>query len=56
MDLFEKCYAFTRAEEAMAADLYPYFTPIQEVIRKQGQGQRPGNDHGRLEQLSGPHG
>jgi len=31
MDLFEKCYAFTRAEEVMAADLYPYFTPIEEV-------------------------
>lgn len=31
MDLFEKCYAFTRADEVMAADLYPYFTPIQEV-------------------------
>jgi len=31
MDLFEKCYAFTRAEEAIAAGLYPYFTPIEEV-------------------------
>jgi 8-amino-7-oxononanoate synthase len=31
MDLFDKCGAFTRAEEAMSADLYPYFTPIQEV-------------------------
>jgi 8-amino-7-oxononanoate synthase len=31
MDLFEKCYAFTRAEEAMATGLYPYFTPIEEV-------------------------
>jgi 8-amino-7-oxononanoate synthase len=31
MDLFDKCYAFTRAEEVMAADLYPYFTPIQEA-------------------------
>jgi 8-amino-7-oxononanoate synthase len=31
MDLFDKCYAFTRAEEVMSADLYPYFTPIQEV-------------------------
>ncbi len=31
MDLFEKCNTFTRAEEAMTADLYPYFTPIQEV-------------------------
>jgi 8-amino-7-oxononanoate synthase len=31
MDLFEKCNAFTRAEEALAADLYPYFTPIEEV-------------------------
>lgn len=31
MDLFEKCYSFTRAEEAQKMDLYPYFTPIQEV-------------------------
>ncbi|NOR13904.1 MAG: aminotransferase class I/II-fold pyridoxal phosphate-dependent enzyme [Candidatus Aminicenantes bacterium] len=31
MDLFEKCYNFTRAEEAMAMGFYPYFTPIQEV-------------------------
>jgi 8-amino-7-oxononanoate synthase len=31
MDLFEKCYSFTRAEEAMAMDMYPYFTPIEEV-------------------------
>ena len=31
MDLFEKCYSFTRADEAMAMDMYPYFTPIQEV-------------------------
>ena len=32
MDLFEKCYNFTRAEEVMAADMYPFFTPIQEVL------------------------
>jgi 8-amino-7-oxononanoate synthase len=31
MDLFEKCYNYTRADEAMAMDMYPYFTPIQEV-------------------------
>ena len=31
MDLFDKCFAFTRAEEVQAADLYPYFTPIQEA-------------------------
>ncbi len=31
MDLFDKCNAFTRAEDAMAADLYPYFTPIEAV-------------------------
>lgn len=31
MDLFEKCRAFTRAEETQAAGLYPYFTPIEEV-------------------------
>mgnify|MGYP001134307998 CR=1 FL=1 len=31
MDLFDKCFAFTRADEVMAADLYPFFTPIQDV-------------------------
>jgi 7-keto-8-aminopelargonate synthetase-like enzyme len=31
MDLFEKAMTFTRAEEAQAMDLYPYFTPIQEA-------------------------
>ncbi len=31
MDLFDKCLQFTRAEEYQAADLYPYFTPIQEA-------------------------
>lgn len=30
MDLFEKCYSFTRADEVKAAGLYPYFHPIQE--------------------------
>jgi 8-amino-7-oxononanoate synthase len=28
MDLFEKCYAFTRDKEAIAAGFYPYFKPI----------------------------
>ncbi|MDP2955392.1 MAG: aminotransferase class I/II-fold pyridoxal phosphate-dependent enzyme, partial [Longimicrobiales bacterium] len=32
MDLFDKCLAFTRADEFKAADLYPYFIPIQEVV------------------------
>lgn len=31
VDIFDKCHAFTRAEEAMAMGVYPYFTPIQEV-------------------------
>lgn len=31
MDLFEKCYKFTRAEEAQEMGIYPYFAPIQEV-------------------------
>lgn len=31
MDIFDKCYDFTRAEEAMSMGMYPYFTPIQEV-------------------------
>ncbi len=32
MDLFDKCNEFTRADEAISAGLYPYFTPIQEVM------------------------
>jgi len=32
VDLFDKCLAFTRADELKAADLYPYFTPIQEAV------------------------
>lgn len=32
MDLFEKCLSFTRADELKAADLYPYFTPIEEAV------------------------
>lgn len=31
LDIFAKCHAFTRAEEAIAMGVYPYFTPIQEV-------------------------
>jgi 8-amino-7-oxononanoate synthase len=31
VDIFDKCYNFTRAEEAMSMGIYPYFTPIQEV-------------------------
>lgn len=31
MSIFNKCYNFTRAEEAIELDMYPYFTPIQEV-------------------------
>lgn len=30
MDLFEKCFNFTRADEVKAAGLYPYFHPIEE--------------------------
>lgn len=30
MDLFEKCYSFTRADEVKEAGLYPYFHPIEE--------------------------
>lgn len=32
MDIFDKCLAFTRADELKAVDLYPYFTPIQEAV------------------------
>jgi 8-amino-7-oxononanoate synthase len=31
VDIFDKCYNFTRAEEAISMGIYPYFTPIQEV-------------------------
>ncbi|NOR21750.1 MAG: aminotransferase class I/II-fold pyridoxal phosphate-dependent enzyme [Candidatus Aminicenantes bacterium] len=31
MDIFDKCYNFTRADKAKAMGMYPYFTPIQEV-------------------------
>jgi len=31
VDIFDKCYSFTRADEAKAMGMYPYFTPIQEV-------------------------
>ena len=31
MDIFDKCYNFTRAEQAKAMGMYPYFTPVQEV-------------------------
>lgn len=30
MDLFDKCYQFTRADEVKAAGFYPYFRPIEE--------------------------
>jgi 8-amino-7-oxononanoate synthase len=32
VDIFDKCLAFTRADELKAADLYAYFTPIQEAV------------------------
>jgi 8-amino-7-oxononanoate synthase len=31
MSLFEKCFNYTRAEEAKRMGMYPYFTPIQKV-------------------------
>jgi 8-amino-7-oxononanoate synthase len=30
VDLFQKCYSFTRADEIIASGLYPYFRPIEE--------------------------
>lgn len=30
MDLFKKCYEFTRADEVKAMGVYPYFRPIEE--------------------------
>lgn len=32
VNIFDKCYKFTRAEEAQETGIYPYFTPIQEVM------------------------
>ncbi|UCC41690.1 MAG: aminotransferase class I/II-fold pyridoxal phosphate-dependent enzyme [Candidatus Aminicenantes bacterium] len=32
MNIFDKCYNFTRAEEVQELGMYPYFTPIQEVV------------------------
>ncbi len=29
MDLFEKCYSFTRADKVKAAGVYPYFRAIE---------------------------
>jgi 8-amino-7-oxononanoate synthase len=31
MDVFKKCYEFTRADEAKKSGLYPYFTEIEKV-------------------------
>jgi len=30
MDIFEKCYAFTTAKEAIESGIYPYFIPLNE--------------------------
>ena len=30
MDLFQKCFDFTRADEVKKSGLYPYFRPIEE--------------------------
>jgi 8-amino-7-oxononanoate synthase len=41
LDLFNKCFEFTRADEVKAAGLYPYFRPIEEnegpVVRISGK-------------------
>jgi 8-amino-7-oxononanoate synthase len=41
VDLFEKCFSFTRADEVKEAGLYPYFHPIEEnegpVVRVEGK-------------------
>lgn len=41
MDLFDKCFSFTRADEVKEAGLYPYFHPIEEnegpVVRVEGK-------------------
>jgi 8-amino-7-oxononanoate synthase len=41
VDLFEKCWSFTRADEIKAAGYYPYFRPIEEnegpVVKIEGR-------------------
>ena len=41
MDIFQKCFDFTRAEEVKAAGFYPYFRPIEEnegpVVKIEGR-------------------
>lgn len=41
MDLFKKCYEFTRADEVKAMGVYPYFRPIEEnegpVVKIEGK-------------------
>ena len=41
MDVFEKCYQFTRADEVIAAGLLPYFQTIEEnhgpVVKMEGK-------------------
>ena len=41
VDLFQKCWSFTRADEIIAAGFYPYFRPIEEnegpVVRIEGR-------------------
>ncbi|MBX3043206.1 MAG: aminotransferase class I/II-fold pyridoxal phosphate-dependent enzyme [Candidatus Kapabacteria bacterium] len=41
MDLFEKCFSYTRADEVKEVGLYPYFHPIEEnegpVVRVEGK-------------------
>jgi len=32
VSIFDKCYDFTRVEEVQEMGMYPYFTPIQEVM------------------------
>jgi hypothetical protein len=38
VDLFARCFAFTRADEVKARGLYPYFHPLEE-------NEGPGRDH-----------
>lgn len=41
VDLFQKCFEFTRADEVKASGMYPYFRPIEEnegpVVRIEGR-------------------
>ena len=53
MDIFERCYNFTDAKEAMKTGLYPYFHALQTGAGHRGRHRRQAHHHDRLQQLHG---